>query len=457
MQLNLRRNAISSIIEVVCSSVVLFLIYKLIVTKLGIELLGIWSLVLATTSLMRLADTGAAIGLARYVAKSSERPETLGPRDYIDTALLGTTGLYLFLAVASYWPSKLGLGYVIHSPTMLKVSEDLLPFAIFSFVLGNIAGTTTAILVGLQRSDLKSLVAIGGYLVLIVSSVTLIPGHGLVGLALAQIVQNCFVMLLASSIAHFLLYSRFGLILPFKWHNKAFRNLIGYGLKLQVSGIINFLYDPFTKFLMSTFGGLEATGIFEMANRLVFQTRAILASPTQTLVPAFAHLSESAPQEVRTLYAKSITLLTVTAVPLFLGLAITSPLLSILLLGQVSWLFVAFMILLCFAWLANLLSAPGYLLGVGIGKVRWNIVGHLVTTAGCLFSGWLLGFLFGSIGIALSAAVSLLLGSILTALMNCRDQNIRPFLQKTDIRDFFRSFSGNNNLPVSQLALGSIQ
>ena len=73
MQLRLGRNATWAVGEVVISGLVLFLLYRIVVATLGVEALGVWSLVMATTSLARFADLGAAAGLARPRAEYARR------------------------------------------------------------------------------------------------------------------------------------------------------------------------------------------------------------------------------------------------------------------------------------------------------------------------------------------------------------------------------------------------
>lgn len=439
MRLNLKRNAVWATIEAGCSSAIAFLLYKIVISFLGVESLGVWSLVLATTSLMRLADAGAATGLGRFVAKSSEIGGDLTARNYIDTAILTNLGLYLLLALTFYWPAKYGLGFVIHDPSALQSAHDLLPYALASFVLGNLAGAAGSTLTGLQRTDLRSMVNISSLVVQIFASLMLVPGSGLIGLAQAQLLQNGFVLLSALILAHFIMYKHVGILFPFHWRKRAFKDLVGFGIKLQLSGIVSFLCDPLTKFLMTSFGGLEAVGLFEIANRLVFQVRSLLASPIHVLVPAFAFLEENNPEEVNNLYRRSIALTAGIGIPLIAGLAATSPLISLILLAKLDFLFVSFVLLLSCGWLANLLAAPAYLLGEGTGHVRWNILGNLVVISGSLVFGCILGRAIGGPGVAMAAAAAQILGSLLTMRMNSGRQGVRAFVGFQEIQFELRS------------------
>ncbi|WP_158511641.1 oligosaccharide flippase family protein [Bradyrhizobium sp. CCGE-LA001] len=411
--------------ETLCSTAILFLLYRIVVIKLGLEALGIWSLVLATTSLMRLADAGTASGLVRFIATAREEERKSTARDYIDTAILTNLALYVLLALAFYLPAKQGIPLAIRTPAAALEAQGLLPYALASFVLGNIAATTNSTLVGLHRSDLKSAVIIGGLLIQAMSSVVLIPQFGLAGLAQAQILQSCFCIITNLIIAKYILYKTVGVLVPHRWNWHSFKELVRFGSQLQAAGLIVFLYDPISKFLMSMFGGLEAAGLFEVANRLVFQTRAIVISPIQSLVPAFASAKVNAPDRVAGLYTSSMGVTMTLGIPAFALLTLASPLASLALIGNINELFILFVALLAFGWLANLLSVPAYFMGIGVGQLRWNILGNSLITATCGSTGLVLGWTFGAIGVGCAAALAQAIGALVIIVMNCRDQQVR--------------------------------
>ena len=70
--MRMARNTLWNVAEVIIGAAVLFLLYRLIIAKLGVEALGIWALVLATTAVAKLADVGVASGLGRFVALQRE-------------------------------------------------------------------------------------------------------------------------------------------------------------------------------------------------------------------------------------------------------------------------------------------------------------------------------------------------------------------------------------------------
>ena len=60
MELNSKKrisiNVIFSILQVIIVGLIYLIIYKLLLSKLGVERLGVWSLILATTSVANIAN-----------------------------------------------------------------------------------------------------------------------------------------------------------------------------------------------------------------------------------------------------------------------------------------------------------------------------------------------------------------------------------------------------------------
>ena len=210
--------------------------------------------------------------------------------------------------------------------------------------------------------------------------------------------------------------------------------MIGFGAKLQAATIISFLLDPAVKFLMTTYGGLEALGFFEMAQRLVLQVRQIIVMPNQVLMPGFVHLMETQPQRVEPLYHRAMTLSLVGGFALLGSVALASPIICYLWTGHVTPIFDHFTVILAASWFANLVAAPAYLLGVASGRIGWNLWGTLISLIGTLVAGMLLGRLFGAIGIAIGAGSMLAFGSLFSMYRNCYMLGLHPFPGTRDFR-----------------------
>src|SRR5271163_3322446 len=91
-------NAATTIAQVIGTACALFVLYRFLIRTIGIGRLGIWSLVLATTSVVTLANQGFSTSIVKFVATYSARG------DYRDVSLLLQTAVIsiaLALAVVS--------------------------------------------------------------------------------------------------------------------------------------------------------------------------------------------------------------------------------------------------------------------------------------------------------------------------------------------------------------------
>lgn len=422
--LNLRRNAIWGLLEIGFAAVVLFLLYRLVLMQLGLQALGIWSLVLAATSLVRLGDVGAASGLGRFVAVAYSRGEGSKALAYIETAIITNTLLFGTVSLVLYWPLWHLLPLSIAAEPSLGQARALLPYALLSFTLLNVNGAMNGSVMGLQRADLKSGVTVISALLQLTVAALLTGREGLIGLALAQICQFAFALLAQWFIV--LRQLHLSPRLPLHWDRTIFRELLGFGIKLQAASLLSFLYEPAVKFVLSSLGGLGSLGLFELAQKVVQQVRQVIVGPSQILMPAFAHFDDKGGREVRNLYEKAVAMSILTGVPLMTALALSSPIIGWLLIGHVDHRFVAFVLMLCVGWFLNLVAAPAYLLGVGTGRVGWNIWGHVLTTFGGPSLGFVFGHIAGANGVVAGAMLMLATGSLFSMFMNCAAQSCDP-------------------------------
>jgi O-antigen/teichoic acid export membrane protein len=432
----LKRNAIWNLIEVAASTVVLFILYRLILKHIGIGALGVWSLVLATTSLARVADIGAAGGLGRFIAVSQARGEP-GETSliYVETALIANVVLYVLIGGLLYWPAWFGLSLSMHG-SALQEGRSLLPFSIVSLILQNAGNVTTAALIGFHRSYQKSILNLAALAIQVTVAVFTVGRFGLAGLAMAQIFQSAF-LVIAGWCLVLRASSRDGLYFPVRIRKAPLRELMGFGLRLQGLNIATFLYDPFTKFAISSVAGIETIGLYELASRSVLQLRQFVVAPAQNLTPIFAASHDTDPFRKVPLYHDALIAIALAAGLGMAALAAGSPVLSLLWMHRIDAKFIAFTLILCAGWFVNVISTPGYFLGIGSGVLRWNIVGSSLTTVLSPLLVFLMGQSFGGAGAAGAAMVSVASGSTLTWALNCRMLRV-PLLPSRDSWHRFR-------------------
>lgn len=392
-------NAIMSVTQIVVISVVLFVLYKFLLNTIGVAQLGIWSLVLATTSVTQIANFGLSGSVVKFVAKYVARGEDENISGVLQTAALSVAVFGSCVLLIGYPIAKWVLGLVIVNE-YLPLAFSILPYAFLALWSMVITGIFQAGLDGYQRIDLRSLLLMGGAIINLLLCFVFAPIYGLIGVAYARVLVNVLIL-----ISSWLLLKRCLPVLPvfpYRWNKGMFREIIGYGINFQIISITAMLYDPITKVFLSKFGGLSMVGYYGMAARMVLQFRALMASANQVLVPAIADLKEKSPEKIQSVYSNSYQLLFYLALPLYSLIIICAPIISELWIGHYEGVFVLFTILLAIGLFLNTLAGPAYFAYLGIGEPRWNVISHI--TIGLLNAGlgFTMGILFNGIGVVVA-------------------------------------------------------
>lgn len=423
---NLKKNSIWAILEVIGSALTLFLLYRVVLEILGIEALGIWALIMATTSLGKLADIGTSAGLSRFIALAQAKNELSKEVDYCETAFLTNLVLYSCIALLLWIPAYYGLEHVM-GPDVLQQGRELLPYALLSFALMGVSQVITGSIIGQHHSDQKSIIILAGFLVQFFMAALLTANYGIIALAWAQITQYLLVIISGWFVFLHNHFGRWVFRLPLRWRFSTLKELLSFGLKLQTVTVVTLLFEPIIKFSMSAWGGVEAVGFYEMALRLIMKVRQLIIMPIQPLVPSFAHLAQVSPKKIGSLYYKTMSLIIGIGVPLLLSIILVSPLISFIWIGHIEPSFIFFMNILAIGWLVNLLVAPSYFMGIGTGYVKGNFWGACITTVGGLIFAYIFGYMAGSYGVALAAGTMLAAGALTTQRMNCRVAKLKGF------------------------------
>lgn len=401
-------NAIMCVVQIVIISVVIFILYRFLLKTLGAKQLGIWSLVFTTTSVTQIANFGLTGSVVKFVAKYIARGENESVSGVIQTAAI-SVGLFIGLILLAGYPIARWILWLVIPSDSLQSAYAILPFALFSLWLMIIISIFQSGLDGLQRIDLRNLLLIGGTILHLFLCFVLVPPYRLMGVAYARVIQN-FVIFISS---WFVLKKHFPLLpfLPYKWDKGIFKEIIGYGINIQIITVIRMLYDPVTKVLLSKFGGLSVVAYYEMANRMILRFRALVVSANQVLVPAIANLQEKIPEKIQSVYLTSYQLLFYLALPIYSLIIICTPVISELWIGHYESIFVIFGTLLAIGWFLNTLAGPAYFTNLGIGELRWNVLGHITIASLNAGLGFLLGMFYDGIGVVVAWVVSLAIGS----------------------------------------------
>ena len=415
------RNVIATITQVLISGAVFFVLYRYLYERLGVEQIGIWSLVLAATSISRIGDLGLSAGVVRFVAQAIGRRDTQRAADVIQTVTL-TLGVFMAVLLAvGYSLFGLALNYFIPAHG-IPIALSILPYALTSLWVMVVVSVFSGGLDGCMRMDLRSLLMGVSHLVYLGLTMLLVPNYGLEGVAMAQLIQSVGLMvflwwMLRRQLAELP-------FIPLHWKLPVLKEMIGYGVNFQIITVMNMLFDPIVKALMSRFGGLESLGYYEMANKLILQGRAIIVEASRVMVPAIATLQEHDTVKATQLFMISYRMTFYVAVLFYglLGISITT--ISMLWLGHYKATFVQFAGLLNVGWFANTLIGPAYFANLGSGKLRANMISHAIMGLCSLIIGIALGLNFGGVGVVVGTTAGLIAGSMFLLISHIKQADL---------------------------------
>lgn len=406
-------NATLSILQVVLTGLIYFILYSVLLKTLGTAKLGIWSLILSTTSIANLAYLGLASSLVKFIAMCS--PKT----DLIKINLLIGTGFFsisIFIAILCLLMYVVGYFLL---PTVLindELSEGMaiLPWSLLSLWITGLAGVFLSALDGLHWSSMRSLVYIISSIFFLILGCLFVQLWGLKGMAYAQIMQAISTFCLAVFFVKKIL-KKFSFFLM-RWDKIIFKQIFKYSAELHVIGVFQLLYDPISKFLLSKYGGLDFVGFYELAYRLVMQIRSLIVSANQVIVPMVSHLTKGEGEKQDTSYLKVLNIVILFAFTIFTILIVLAPYISFYWIGHYEKIFLFSMLVLTIGYFFNTIATPAYFSNMGIGDLKGNLLSQIVIALINVLLGVLLGYSLGGWGVILAWGISLVVGAFITGI-----------------------------------------
>jgi len=411
-----RRNAGSSIAQLMISTLSLFVLYRAVLDIIGPREFGIWSLVVAATSVVGLSNMGLTGSVVKHVADSHAAGDMRRLSGLIDTTVLSVGLLSVLLAVAGYPLMKLYFSATLTGDAY-RSATAILPVALVAFCLSMITGIYQSALYGCQLIYQRNGILIFESLSFLGLSISLAPRYGLFGLVYARAVQNILTLMVSIVVLRRNI-PQLSLI-PRNWTKELFKGLIGYALNFQFISLMSMLMDPLTKGMLSRFGSLEMVTYFEMGTRLIGQARGIVVNANQVLVPTFAMANRGAVSEVQALFLRSYSAIFFVTVCLFGLLAASLPLISLLWLGNAQPIFINFATMLAIGWMLNTLSVPAYFACLGTGTLRIVVSSHLLMSVLNALLGCGLGILLGGYGVVTGWVIALGAGGVAMQIAYC--------------------------------------
>ena len=448
----LLNNAAMSVLQTVTSAIVLFFLYRFLFRNLGPEQLGLWSVVLASTSIARLSDFGLTGSVVKYVAKYFSRNDLNNCSIIIQTAAITIVSSVGCILILLYPLLKIIINSLVPSDS-LTIANGILPIAMLSLWINLLGGILQSALDGCQKMSLRNTLMIISNLIYFILAIFLAKAYGIFGLAIAQISQSIVLLFL------FWFFLRKIIVLPLFphiWSKSCFKEMFTYAFNLQVISILSLLFDPISKYLVCRYGGLSGAGYYEMSSQMILKFRSLFIAATQSIVPAVAELHEKAPKEICAFYLTTLRAVSIMSFPYYILVIISLPSISVVWLGSVNNDFILISFLLSCAWGINTLCSPAYFCNLGTGKLSANTIGHILMGCSNLFFGILFGNLIGVMGVAFSSSISLFIGSIYILVLFHKKNNLslKITIPDNDFPLYIYSFSTLTTVIILTLTIG---
>ncbi len=349
------------------SFLVTLLLTPYILHHLDVGDFGVWVLLTVFTSSFNLLDLGLGSSFVKYISAYHTHEDY----DRINEVLF--SGL-VFYAVFGVFLTAVGLA--VEKPLFswfnITNASDVFPLVLIACAVQNIAVMFLSIFKGVQRMDKSNAVEIKMSVVNFAGTIFFLQkGWGMYGLAVNTLIMS----ILATALAWWTVRQSIPK-LRLGWHFNAplFREMFGYGAKMQVSRLGNLICFQVDKLIISRFLGIAAVSFYEVGSRLTSFMRAVPLVLLSALIPATSELGARNDRRkiVQTYYltSKYVCLMTVAMVA-FIVLEARS--LVYLWIGPHFETSVVLIQILAIGYGANVLGGAASQTGAGVGRPEFDM------------------------------------------------------------------------------------
>lgn len=284
-------NSISGAAQFIIATVFIFFILPVFINKLGIELYGVFSLILLIGNLNTFINLGLNAVLIKYLAEQGKCVES--DHDILVAYLILLVFLIPLTLLCLYFNEfilitilKIPLKY-FNSDTVILYKLVLI--ANVPIFIGQIS---TAILDAQQKIYITNILqTVYNFLYwgLLLLSITLFNDLKMIGWGFLFASMIWFMSVTVISLKSWGRLKFAGFSKALKPHVK---KQLSYSLKLYLTGVINFFYEPFSKILLSHFVGVGAVGILDISLRVKNQVWNLILRFLYPIFPFLAQLTD---------------------------------------------------------------------------------------------------------------------------------------------------------------------
>ena len=408
----LLKSIFSSFTYVLINSIISLYVLSIVVKDLGLELLGIWSIVNAMTSLGNVVNLGLGNSLPKFVAYYISKKDYEYTSKIIGTALVSTIVFTVILLIAInilfYFNT-----YTIYNDLYSNVIHEVFFMTLINFGLSNINGVILLSFDGFSKIYIRNIIQISGSILYVILSVILIKEYKLKGLALSQIFQQILIFFVAF---YFLIKNnKYFIKNLFYFRVSCFKEMFEYSYKIQIINFISIFSDPLMKILFSKYGGLSLTGYYELSQKIIGTIRSFIVIVNQVIIPEVSKNHDN-PESIYALIRINNRVINLVAIIIF-----SSPFLGLTFLSNYWFkmynsIFAFTFICVTVGLFINSLAIPFYMYFMGTGNLKWNVLSNTVAAICTAVIGTISGYFYGYQGLLISWIIACISGSLLTFL-----------------------------------------
>lgn len=378
----LRRNARASMFTWIWGQGLNFVRMMVIIAFLDTDGYGLWVFAFSIISYFVFYNFGIANALIKYTADYHARQDYKGLGELLSTALAITTSMGALVAVILWTFSEQAVGFFnmeeAHAADARFVVLGIGVITAFTMALD----VYPAILVGIQRLDVKNYCRVGVMTIeFAVAVVLLTQGYGIRMLVVvygAGVVLSTIIM--AGFVRHYLPELRLNLFRP-RWIR--FKELLALGGAMQALGTVSILVAQLDIILFMRFGGPAFVGAYGAAQRFAQRAQGPALQAFGALAPASADLiARKEFEKLAEVYAAAMRLCAIGGAFLFGYIALHADFVMHFVMGaKYDELSTFALTWLCLGYFIHTLTGPGSSMLRGAGKPLREILYQLLTAA----------------------------------------------------------------------------
>lgn len=401
-------NIISSIVLASFTSLSYFIVYRIVISKLGVNFMGIWALILGYTSILSQSVSSITTNLIRKIAGYTESEF----QNKFSPLIFNAIFIYLIFFASLLILVLASIFLLFPKAYLSTVSYQI----IFLVIVGNFFTLLTSIfstaLDGRNKFYLKNIyltIALVTSFIFFIVTVDTLNTWAVASMLLVQSLLSFILIFYHTRV-------KCNLIFSFTFFSLSdAKNILHESWKLQVSSLLVLCYEPIIKYFLS-FYGLANVALYEASNKIILQIKNVFIIIIQTLLPNIVSLYKTNKEEFITYYYNLKSTIFQAALLMFATVIIILPLISLFFFKVKNDDFFLIFSILSIGSLINTIAILSHIQFIAINKINIPLLSFLAILVSLIIFCPLLGTLLGGIGVIIGVCVSLIVGSLVTIL-----------------------------------------